>query len=360
MFEHSRINSACPRFVRIEYHDAAGLGHRLSNLAMALIAAKSLNATLAYDVLDYVSVHGDFRGAEAFLGFGVGEITYLAVLTKYPRLAVVPLPRLDGHRSWRAGGPFSPDDAVERVWVAAAQAKSERCNVLYTVSRDDWIHNPKPFVKCIFATKWARHEARVQAALDAPDATQGALTLGVTPDVLDVLRKWRTLLWDPAADLVIAVHLRQGDMTPTPQEWHLAVLTATVLPALAPAKFHLRVHIFYTGDEPQRLVRGLIRFDPLLNVTLHGSHQVQALRAFWHLTRADILLESRSAFSEYAALVATRPLAFAASGSRFAPGAYEQCGVGHICCDAGANATCPLEAAARLRAVLARRGMLAA
>src|SRR3954470_12194587 len=35
VFRHGTIDCACPRFAHIEYHDHAGIGHRLSNLAMA-------------------------------------------------------------------------------------------------------------------------------------------------------------------------------------------------------------------------------------------------------------------------------------------------------------------------------------
>jgi hypothetical protein len=291
-------------------------------------------------------------------------VRYADVLAQYAPLARVALPRLDGYRKWRDGGPFSPNDAVERVWVAAAAAKRERCRVLYEVPRDDWVRDPKPAIKWVFAQKWARHEARVRAALDARDAAAGAAALGTTVADLEAQRAARVLLWDPR-DVNVAVHLRQGDITPTRPEWHAALLRDTVLPALVPgataAGAHVRVHVFFKDDDAHAatvaLARPLAAAYPRVNFTLHGGGAVPALRVLWHLTRADVLLESRSAFSEYAGVLATRPLAFAARGSRFAGDVYEQCGVAHVCCDA-ANATCPPGARARLEAVLKRRGML--
>jgi len=95
---------------------------------------------------------------------------------------------------------------------------------------------------------------------------------------------------------------------------------------------------------------------------------MSAFPTFLHLTQADVLLQSRSAFSEYAAHLSSRPLSFAAWGSRFGA-RYQQCGVATICCRAtvpgspeAGNFTegdmCPSDARWRLQRVLQRRGLL--
>jgi hypothetical protein len=172
----------------------------------------------------------------------------------------------------------------------------------------------------------------------------------------------------------IAVHFRIGDMQPTKEEWHVGLLNSTILPVLrahAAPGTRLVVHIFMRADSDYKLFK---RFPalPADEVAFHTADSMAPFPTFLHLTQADVLVQSRSAFSEYAAHVATRPLSFAADGSRFG-GRYQQCGVGVVCCrdappgSGGANASslaadeapmCPYDATLRLVALLARRGLL--
>ena len=584
VFPHSVIDAACPRFVHIEYHDAAGMGHRLSNLAMAMVAAQVLNATLAYDRLDFHSkAHGNYTGADDFFGLGVGEVMRAEMGRRFPYLTTVALPRMDGYRSWDAGGPFSPESALYSVWAAHAASKRAQCWVSYEVSRDDWTRDPKPRVKWIFAKKWAANEARMAAYREAADearmaanreaaksfiedrraahvrlvneaaddresiakrfpprvevgrstgtgrlvvppaavftsaasrvrrlrAMSGPLrwlqrrfesdsqageapgevlsavdegvrrlsdptsashrrTDGVSPSstgsgsiaaAVDVVGggggasispwslalqlEWRTPRWEsptlrlptlplppmdsgggvstsvasePSAPsslsadgrglegdgsaaasppvLRIAVHLRVGDINPTSPAWMAVVLSSSVLPhvaAIAPW-LPVEIHVFAQDDvgrvklAPLRELAKLpvtsamtseassggppppsstsaadppppppiaVIVDGGVSVSFHFT--LPALATLWHLTQSDVFVQSRSAFSEYAALLATRPLSFAAGGSRFKNESYWQCGVGNICCDA-VSGGCPAESARRVRALLQRWG----
>lgn len=178
----------------------------------------------------------------------------------------------------------------------------------------------------------------------------------------------------------IAVHFRIGDMQPTKEEWHVGLLNSTILPVLrahAAPGTRLAVHIFMRADSDYKLFK---RFPalPADEVAFHTADSMAPFPTFLHLTQADVLVQSRSAFSEYAGHVATRPLSFAADGSRFG-GRYQQCGVGAVCCrDAPpappgsaslANMTlgeaslaeapmCPADAQLRLVRLLRRRGLL--
>ena len=443
VFPHSVINYGCPRFVHIEYHEYAGIGHRLSNLAMAMIAARVLNATLMYDSLDYYSIkHGNFTGADAFFGLRRGEHSSSEIVASYPNLTLVALPRMDGYRSWEAGGPFSPNDAPYIVWGGYASSRRAQCWVRFVVPRDDWVRDPKPLVKTIFAKKWTRNEAALQRALSVSHGERWTVMredgLVLSDAEVEQQRGWRTPIWSdmcsisatsstasrrwsvryappvlapshidipPPRTLIVAVHLRVGDINPTPPAWIAAVLSQSIirpLATLAPS-VALDIHVFCQDDIGKaRLlpIRALatppsssssLTARPVVNVTFHFD--TPALTVFWHCTVADVFVQSRSAFSEYAALVSTRPLSFAPQGSRFVvppsknissnnkssssvsssnggsgggvggvasvPNwAYWQCGVRNVCCDPGEGAACPSDTPHRIANLLRRRGWL--
>jgi hypothetical protein len=252
---------------------------------------------------------------------------------------------------------------------------------------DDWTYDPKPVTKWVMAKKWAANVARLPAPL-------------------------RALAWR-ASDVNIAVHFRIGDMQPTKEEWLVAVLNSTILPALAQGALpgtRVVVHVFMRADTDHKMFklfprlagapvtpvdapgpRGLPPPPPAgalappppaaldVRVAFHTADQLSPFATFLHLAQADISLQSRSAFSEYAAHVSSRPLSFAADGSRFGA-RYQQCGVGVVCCAEavpppppsapppapGGNATaepgvpplCPYDARVRVLRVLQRRGLL--
>lgn len=206
----------------------------------------------------------------------------------------------------------------------------------------------------------------------------------------------RTLSWN-ASDINVAVHFRIGDMQPTKEEWHITVLNGTILPALAQGAApgtRVVVHIFMRADldyklfkqfpqlarsvtppdapgprgngsapSPAQLARTLD-----VDVRFHTADSMAPFPTFLHLTQADISVQSRSAFSEYAAHLSARPLSFAADGSRFGQ-RYQQCGIGVVCCrdsvpgtPAAGNFTegpmCAYDARTRIYRMLQRRGLL--
>lgn len=238
----------------------------------------------------------------------------------------------------------------------------------FVVTPDDWVYDPKPMTKWVMARKWAAH---------VPSLPLPA----------------RALLWR-SRDINVAVHFRTGDMMPTKEEWLVAVLNTVILPPLATglaaggggaggSGASLVVHVFVRSGEDNHQYKAL-RALPLASRVVFHAEGVTPYSAWLHLTQADVLLQSRSAFSEYASHVSTRPLSFAADGSRFGR-RYQQCGVGVVCCREDVPAAwpgggdpagggpyngsvawgvdkrplCPDDARIRLLRVLQRRGLLA-
>ena len=359
LFPHMAVDPACPVFVRPRYHDYAGMGHRFSNWIMGLVAALTLNATLLHVPFDYVSKpHGNYSGMDAFLGVGAGEWMEADALSRWPNLTSIDLPRLDNYAPMAKGGMFSPHSRLA-IWRDKREGMTRKCHIIFNTLADDWIYDPKPATKWVVAKKWGRN----------------------VPSLPNPLRQlqWR------ASDVNIAVHFRIGDMQPTKEDWHVALLNGTILPVLraamgsdgnaAPASdsssnagAKIVVHVFMRSDVDHKLFKAFPGLAPLLadQVVFHTADGMTPFQTWLHLTQADVLLQSRSAFSEYAAHVATRPLSFAADGSRFGE-RYQQCGVGAICCRdslpvAGNFSSevpmCPYDARIRLLRMLQRRGML--
>lgn len=129
-FPHTAVDPGCPTFVLPKYHDYAGMGHRLSNWVMGLVAAISLPATLLHAPLDYASKpHYNYTGLDAFLGVGSGEWREDAAMAVYPNLSRVDLPRMDQYSSMARGGMFSPNGRVA-VWRARKAELTRKCFIM--------------------------------------------------------------------------------------------------------------------------------------------------------------------------------------------------------------------------------------
>jgi hypothetical protein len=129
-FPHTAVDPGCPTFVLPQYHDYAGMGHRLSNWVMGLVAAISLAGTLLHTPMDYSSKpHYNYTGLDAFLGMGVGEWREDAAMAMYPNLTRVHLPRMDNYASMAKGGMFSPNGRVA-LWHARRAALTRKCYIM--------------------------------------------------------------------------------------------------------------------------------------------------------------------------------------------------------------------------------------
>jgi hypothetical protein len=417
-FPHSVVNASCPRFVRVGRYDSyAGLGHRLTNLVMTLLAAIVTNATYLHTSLDdgWTTPHleNGSTAVDAFLGLGVGEWTRERAEQAYPLAMAAShrLPVLDNNRGYNGVGPFVPNEDAAR-WVESVAHGGPNggpvCGVQMVPALNVWLYDIKSGTKHILAPRFAAAMAALPAAARPP------------------------LLWDPA-HLNIAVHYRKGDMEPTLEPWFAGVFNATVLPVLL--DYHdldgVPVHVHVFTERPGRCGRGVFpllealfgpaapsddeRCDgnragggggagaggnatapcryvdyafsaatatlaglrrrrdaeppaaaaprscgPLRGARLH-VHDVGLQQTLYHLTHADVLLQSRSALSEMAAHMSHTTLSFAQGGNKYGPGTrfplwtYDHCGPFNVCCD-GTTGACPASGQARLLALLHRRG----
>lgn len=104
------------------------------------------------------------------------------------------------------------------------------------------------------------------------------------------------LLYEPE-HFIIALHIRVGDISPTPPSFFLRVLSA-VVPRLVEQQVPYRIHVFAENkgadDFPDLLqaYRGRIAF--------HAD--LSPFDSFYHLTQPHVLVMSASGFSQFSAL----------------------------------------------------------
>ena len=294
----SRVDEACPRFVFAFQNHQAGLGHRMTNWAMALHTAAALNVTYAHTSFDGGGGrHGSFSGWDDWLGFTRGEHG----LDDVKRRAGIRQVELPG-----VGGYYGYNEAVLRQWAPIVHDEAN-CNVVFKVPDDAWMYDISSLTRAVMADKFARH-----AAPRRPRELPG---------------------WD-ARDVNIAVHVRFGDQYPTPEHVHARVVRETVLPALREARVRARrvVHVFAEEKVADKLpflaalAAEAAAAEPAVAVLFHP--EADPMTSFWHLTQADFLVGSFSSFSWAAAQVALRPLALMQPSSDI----MRMCGESSACC----------------------------
>ena len=130
----------------------------------------------------------------------------------------------------------------------------------------------------------------------------------------------------PADEFVIAVHVRTGDIDPTAESFFVNVLTQ-LLPHLQDVPY--RVHVFAEGkgeaDYPS-LAASVASRD---KVVFHPA--LPPFETFYHLTQAHVFVMAASGFSQFAALLATKPLVFSPPSREAFP--LKFCPPYAVCCD---------------------------
>lgn len=96
---------------------------------------------------------------------------------------------------------------------------------------------------------------------------------------------------------IIALHIRVGDISPTPESFFLRVLSQ-LMPYVANAKVPYAIHVFANG-------KGAAEFRDLAKeyegaITFHG--ELSPFESFYHLTQPHVLIMSASGFSQFSAL----------------------------------------------------------
>lgn len=133
------------------------------------------------------------------------------------------------------------------------------------------------------------------------------------------------LLYDPG-EFIVAVHVRTGDIDPTAESFFVTVLRQ-LAPVLEDAPY--RVHVFAEGkgegDYP-----GIARATAGgLGVVFHPD--MPPFETFYHLTQAHVFIMAASGFSQFAALLATKPLVFSPPSREAFP--LKFCPPYAVCCD---------------------------
>ena len=305
----SRVDAACPRFVFAFQNHAAGLGHRMTNWAMALHTAVALNLTFAHTSFDGGGGrHGSFDGWDAWLAFTEGEFGLDDVLRR-PGLRRVDLPA--------AGGYYADNEALLKLWAPVTR-DAANCNVAFKVPDDLWMYDISSSTRAVMGAKFAERAAPRRPA-GAPLAR-----------------------WD-AADVNVAVHVRFGDQYPTPERAHARIVAETVLPALRELGVRARrsVHVFAEDKAAAELPFLAALAAPPgagegggsggggAEVAVIFHPEAAPMAAFWHMTQADFFVGSFSSFSWAVAQVALRPLSLMQPSSDL----MKMCGEGSACCN---------------------------
>jgi len=124
--------------------------------------------------------------------------------------------------------------------------------------------------------------------------------------------------------LIIAVHIRVGDVTPTPESYFVNVLDH-ITSYLDDVPYH--IHVFIDGQEPQQWQK------------LYDAHQgrmtfhnkMSPFESFYHLIQANIEVMSASGFSQMSAILGTKQLSFSPPSREHFP--LKFCPPAAVCCD---------------------------
>jgi len=106
-------------------------------------------------------------------------------------------------------------------------------------------------------------------------------------------------------EISIAVHIRTGDIEPnrgTPEEFFHTLLTQYLVPILGDLPY--KIYYFSEGLDSTK-------FAKLLSVPNHiqkTNQDMGAYETYQHLIESDILIMSRSGYSQFAAIFSHRPL----------------------------------------------------
>lgn len=307
----------CPKWVFAFQNHGAGIGHRMTNWAMALHTAVVFNITFAHTSFDGGSGgHGNYNGWDSWLSFTVGEYGLDGVMS-IKGMRKIELPSL--------GGYYRHNEEAMKVWNDVIRDPTA-CNVIYQVPQDQWMYDISSSTHAIMAHKFEMHTAHKRPK--------------------EPLEHWSH------SDVNIVAHVRWGDQYPTNERVHARVIRETILPALADAGIisKVSVHVFAEDKKGDELP-GLAALDgialasvgdvmssggggrsksasssPVVSVYFHPEADPQS--SFWHLTQSDFLVMSFSSFSWAAAQVAIKPVSLAQPSSDI----MKMCGEASACC----------------------------
>lgn len=268
-------SAVCPRYVCVPTHPGGGLGHRLCNVAQSLLVSAEYGIpTLAPSLDRDGPKHGGYPGAEDVF-------------------------RVDG-------APFkcpdSPDNgkvdvAVPVGWtMQSVRLKTDAA----VVPSPGWLRpllgDLDPTCRTVFRVSefWGptTYESVRPAmrALYHPESTTAVAARGA-------------LLYN-GSHFNVALHVRWGDIIPTPPSYFAAVLTR-VLAALRTVDARLPVDVWVFSESPSAMRDALEPFSAEAHTRVFfDTEKVTALASFVHLMEADVVIGSDSSFDWWVSWIA--------------------------------------------------------
>ena len=129
-------------------------------------------------------------------------------------------------------------------------------------------------------------------------------------------------------EFIIAVHIRVGDVTPTPESYFITVLSQ-ITSYLKDIPY--RIHVFIDNQGPEEWPNLVKAHED--RIIFHN--QMSPFDSFYHLTQADIEVMSASGFSQMSAILGTKQLSFSPPSREAFP--LKFCPPAAVCCDKEGN-----------------------
>ncbi len=127
-------------------------------------------------------------------------------------------------------------------------------------------------------------------------------------------------------EFVVAVHVRTGDIDPTAESFFVNVLTQ-LLSHLKDVPY--RIHVFAEGKGQTDYPGIASSVAPPGQVVFHPA--LPPFETFYHLTDSHVFVMAARGFSQFAALLATKPLVFSPPSRETCP--LKFCPPYAVCCD---------------------------
>ena len=286
IYEPRFTEADCPRAVCVHPNPETGLGHRLTNILQGALLAKSLGVLHATSVLEYASTPG-FHGSYP----GVND------LFRMPQVGAA-----GNGSSILLRCPFSAAD-LPQGWGAA-------CLTLTANLRDSMVDSS---AVQLAGMATACHTVYVAEEFwpKSYEAVVPLLRSMYKPDSATGIMLHAALRYDPTR-FNIALHLRTGDIEPTPASYFVSVL-ALVLAELQMVLSRLPVDIWVFSESPaksdllskqldknfgsEKKLRENNESLASIRVRTEATHDLPLLSVLVHLLKSDLFIGSDSSIS---------------------------------------------------------------
>jgi hypothetical protein len=128
-----------------------------------------------------------------------------------------------------------------------------------------------------------------------------------------------------ADEFIIAVHVRTGDIDPTAESFFVATL-AQLIPPLQDVPYQINVFAEGKGEADYPSIASMA---PRGKIVFHPD--LPPFETFYHLTQSHVFVMAASGFSQFAALLSTKPLVFSPPSREAFP--LKFCPPYAVCCE---------------------------